>query len=164
MAAEKSTAGVIGAVAEELAGLEREFYRGNRWALMHAVRQSCQYGVPLPPGLFHELDEGLRRFLYREVRELGEALGVPPHRKVARWRRWHRPDPVTGVTLFLAVLSRFTALEQAWPSGRSPKRTEIKKQVAKEFRISPRSVDEIFREEARIRRFLAAQGGAAQDS
>jgi hypothetical protein len=152
------------AIAEELSGLELDFYRGNAWALMHAVRQACRYGVPLPSGLMRELEAGLERFLNREELELGKALGIEPHRKVAKWRRRHRRDPGTGTTPFMGVLSRFHELEQAWPKGRAPKRTEIKKQVAKEFRISPRSVDEIFREAARVRRLIAAENSAAQKS
>jgi hypothetical protein len=61
-AAEKSAVSVKRAVAEERRSPELEFYRGNRLALMRAVGEACEYGVPIPPGLMHELDAGLRRF------------------------------------------------------------------------------------------------------
>lgn len=131
------------AIEFELEWCALEFHKGNRWMLFHAIGLSCTYGVVLPSALVDELRSALDRYQDYKAKSLDEAFGLvrPKGQSWDKLRRWLAPDPATGLSLYYTVVARFKELEEAdRVAGHKPKVTQLRAQVAEEFKISPGTV------------------------
>jgi len=141
--AARRSQGWFDAIRLELEGCEKQFFQGDRGIILYAIQRSCGFGVPLPHLLLEELTNAIRRRTNYEAKTLDEALGLDQGRtkNTAKLRRWFAKDPNSGENLLYRVMSRIDELKGIDAvKGRRSKVTAIRKQVAKEFDLSERTI------------------------